>query len=51
MVAPLLWLLSDAANAVSGQRLDASRWDIKLNPSEAAAKIGEPALWGAPKIE
>src|ERR1035441_4514786 len=27
------------------------RWDIKLNPSEAAAKIGEPALWGAPKIE
>jgi NAD(P)-dependent dehydrogenase (short-subunit alcohol dehydrogenase family) len=51
MVAPLLWLVSDAADAVSGQRLDASRWDIKLNPSEAAAKIGEPALWGAPKIE
>jgi len=51
MVAPLLWLVSDAADAVSGQRLDASRWDTSLNPSEAAAKICEPALWGAPKIE
>jgi 3-oxoacyl-[acyl-carrier protein] reductase len=51
MVAPLLWLVSDAADEVSGQRLDASRWDINLNPSEAAAKAREPALWGAQKVD
>jgi 3-oxoacyl-[acyl-carrier protein] reductase len=44
MVAPLLWLVSDAADEVSGQRVDASRWDANLNPSEAAAKVCEPAL-------
>jgi 3-oxoacyl-[acyl-carrier protein] reductase len=49
MVAPLLWLVSDSADEVSGKRLDASRWDTNLNPSEAAAKACEPALWGAPK--
>jgi 3-oxoacyl-[acyl-carrier protein] reductase len=48
MVAPLLWLVSDSADEVSGQRLDASRWDTNLSPSEAAAKACEPALWGTP---
>ena len=51
MVAPLLWLVSDSADEVSGQRLDASRWDTNLNPSAAAAKACEPALWAVPKIE
>lgn len=51
MVAPLLWLVSDAADEVTGQRLDASRWDTNLNQSAAAAKACEPALWGAPKME
>ena len=51
MVAPLLWLVSDSADEVSGKRLDASRWDTNLNPSEAAAKVCEPAQWGATKIE
>ncbi len=44
MVAPLLWLVSDAADEVSGIRLDASHWDTSLNPSAAAAKACEPAL-------
>jgi len=35
----------------TGQRLDASRWDTNLNPSEAAAKACEPALFAAQKIE
>jgi NAD(P)-dependent dehydrogenase (short-subunit alcohol dehydrogenase family) len=51
MVPPLLWLVSEDADAVTGQRRDASRWDINLAPSEAAAKACEPALWGDPKIE
>jgi 3-oxoacyl-[acyl-carrier protein] reductase len=44
-VPPLLWLVSDAANAVSGKRFDASRWDTNLNSSEAAAKACESAGW------
>jgi len=48
MVPPLLWLLSDAAAAVTGQRLDASRWEATLDPAAAAARAGEPAGWGAP---
>jgi NAD(P)-dependent dehydrogenase (short-subunit alcohol dehydrogenase family) len=51
MVAPLLWLVSDAAGEVSGRRLDASRWHANLPPSEAAAKACEAALWPGQKIE
>jgi 3-oxoacyl-[acyl-carrier protein] reductase len=47
VVAPLLWLVSDAADEVSGKRLDASRWDVNVPASEAAAKACEPALWSA----
>jgi 3-oxoacyl-[acyl-carrier protein] reductase len=47
MVAPLLWLVSDAADEVTGKCLDASRWDTNLRPGEAAAKACEPALWDA----
>lgn len=45
MVPPLLWLVSDAANAFSGQRLNASLWDTALDPSAAAARACEPAGW------
>jgi len=51
MVPPLLWLISDSADEVGGKRLNASRWDTNLNPSEAAAKACEPAGWGDAKIE
>lgn len=45
MVPPLLWLVSDAADAVNGKRFDASRWDTNLNPNEAAAKACDSAGW------
>jgi 3-oxoacyl-[acyl-carrier protein] reductase len=51
MVPPLLWLVSHAADHVSGKRLDASRWDADLNPAAAAARACEPAGWGAPASE
>ena len=47
MVPPLLWLVSDSADGFSGNRLDASRWDTKLNPNAAAAIACEPAGWCA----
>jgi 3-oxoacyl-[acyl-carrier protein] reductase len=43
IVPPLLWLVSDAADQVSGKRFNASRWDTHLNPDEAAVKASEPA--------
>ena len=46
MVPPLLWLVSDAANAVSGKRVNAALWDTGLDLGEAAAKACEPAGWG-----
>jgi 3-oxoacyl-[acyl-carrier protein] reductase len=49
MVPPLLWLISDSADEVSGKRFNASLWDANLNPSQAAAKACEPAGWAATK--
>lgn len=45
MVAPLLWLVSDAANDFNGNRLAASRWDTSLPSSEAAMKARDSAGW------
>lgn len=45
MVPPLLWLCSDAADGVNGQRFIAMRWDAKLPPAEAAKAAGAPAAW------
>ena len=45
MVPPLLWLVSDAASAVTGRRLLAARWNPELPPSEAAEQAGGPAGW------
>jgi len=45
MVAPLLWLCSNASDGVSGQRFIAMRWDKTLPPAEAAKKDGAPAAW------
>jgi NAD(P)-dependent dehydrogenase (short-subunit alcohol dehydrogenase family) len=45
MVAPLLWLLSDAARTVNGKRFIAADWDASLPPAQAAEKAGAPIAW------
>jgi len=45
MAPPLVWLVSDAAQAVSGRRFLAIQWDPKLAPAEAAEKAGAPVAW------
>ncbi|MDE2006761.1 MAG: SDR family oxidoreductase [Rhodospirillales bacterium] len=43
MVAPLLFVVSDAANGVNGFRFDANAWDARLPPEQAARAIARPA--------
>lgn len=43
MVAPLRFVVSDAADAVNGFRFDANAWDAALPPAEAARRCGRPA--------
>ncbi len=43
MVPPLLWTVSDAADAVNGFRFDAHVWDPSLDPTEAARRCARPA--------
>ena len=43
MVAPLLWLVSPAADKVNGYRFDAIAWDARLSPLEAARRIARRA--------
>ncbi len=45
MVKPLLWLVSDAADAVSGRRFIAADWDSSVPPDQAAEKAGAPVAW------
>ncbi len=45
MVAPLIWLCSNASDGITGQRFIAARWDKNLSPEEAAKKAGAPAAW------
>jgi NAD(P)-dependent dehydrogenase (short-subunit alcohol dehydrogenase family) len=45
MAPPLVWLVSDAAGGVTGQRFLAVHWDAALAPEEAAAKAGAPIAW------
>lgn len=45
MVAPLLFLVSEAASAINGQRFLAVHWDRSLPVAEAAAKAGAPVAW------
>ena len=42
---PLAWLLSDAADGFTGQRIIAARWDAALPGAEAAAGAGRAAGW------
>lgn len=45
MIAPLLWLVSDAAAQVNGRRFLAAHWDTALAPADAAEKCGAPIAW------
>jgi NAD(P)-dependent dehydrogenase (short-subunit alcohol dehydrogenase family) len=45
MAPPLLWLISDEAAQVTGQRFLAVHWDTSLPPAEAAEKSGAPIAW------
>jgi len=45
MAPPLLWLLSDAAQKVTGRRFLAVYWDPALAPEQAAEKAGAPVAW------
>jgi NAD(P)-dependent dehydrogenase (short-subunit alcohol dehydrogenase family) len=45
MIPPLLWLVSEAASAETGARLDAKLWDANLPPEKAAEKSRTVAGW------
>jgi len=45
MAPPLVWLVSNAADAVSGRRFLAVHWDPALPPVKAAEKAGAPVAW------
>jgi NAD(P)-dependent dehydrogenase (short-subunit alcohol dehydrogenase family) len=45
VVAPLLWLVSEAADEVTGCRFVASLWDSALPPEQAAEKARTTAGW------
>jgi NAD(P)-dependent dehydrogenase (short-subunit alcohol dehydrogenase family) len=45
MVAPLIWLCSNASDGVNGQRFIGMRWDKTLSPEEAAKNAGAPMAW------
>lgn len=45
MITPLLWLVSSAADAITGKRFIASAWDPSLPPVQAAEKCSAPIAW------
>jgi NAD(P)-dependent dehydrogenase (short-subunit alcohol dehydrogenase family) len=45
MIPPLLWLVSEAANNVTGSRFIAGLWDTTLPPKQAAEKSRSTAGW------
>jgi len=45
MAAPAVWLMSDAANGVTGRRITASDWDLSLPPDDAAAAASRAIGW------
>jgi NAD(P)-dependent dehydrogenase (short-subunit alcohol dehydrogenase family) len=42
---PTRWLISDAANGFSGQRITAARWDTALPAADAARRASRPIGW------
>lgn len=45
MAPPIVWLMSDDAGDVTGQRFIAANWDAALEPRAAADTAGAPAAW------
>lgn len=45
MVAPMVWICSDAAGDATGHRYVAAEWDESLDPAEAAAGCRAPIAW------
>ncbi len=45
MAAPVVWLMSDAANGLTGRRITASDWDLSLPPAEAAVAASRGIGW------
>lgn len=45
MVAPLLWLVSEAASDTTARRFIAARWDASLPTAQAAEQAGAPVAW------
>ncbi|MGH6665359.1 MAG: SDR family NAD(P)-dependent oxidoreductase [Pseudolabrys sp.] len=45
MAQPACWLMSDAADALTGRRITAAEWDIALSASEAAQRASRPIGW------
>ncbi len=48
VVPPLLWLVSEAADEVTGARMVARLWDLSLPPAQAAEKACSTAGWTVP---
>jgi NAD(P)-dependent dehydrogenase (short-subunit alcohol dehydrogenase family) len=42
---PVRWLLSDASNGTTGQRITAARWDPALPADDAARRASRPIGW------
>jgi NAD(P)-dependent dehydrogenase (short-subunit alcohol dehydrogenase family) len=47
MLPPLLWLVSPAADHVTGKRFLGTNWDAELDSDAAAEKAGAPIGWKA----
>ena len=45
MVAPIVWLCSDASCATTGRRFVAAHWDTRLTDADAAAGCSAPIAW------
>lgn len=45
MVEPLVWLCSNAADGINGQRFIAAKWDTKVPAEQAAKNAAAPAAW------
>jgi 3-oxoacyl-[acyl-carrier protein] reductase len=45
MVPPLLWLMSESADEVTGKRINAARWNQEPDPTLKFIKASEPAGW------
>lgn len=45
MVPPIVWLCSDAAQAITGNRYVAAQWDTAVAPEQAEKACRAPAAW------